>query len=103
MRNFLISTLSGIAMLALTACNIDPAQVVTAVQQACSIAVPVATIVTMLNLDPTMSVSAITNLICSGYKGALSERKLGAAAKGSKVEFVVFVNGQPVQVEATVQ
>ncbi len=105
-RNLL---LTGVAMAAMgmggtSSCSIDPAKVQEAIKTACGIAVTAATIAAIVGYDPTMSISAIVNLICSGYQTAKSAGKLGAEpAKGATVHFVVYVNGKPVDVEATVQ
>jgi hypothetical protein len=85
-------------------CAIDPVKVQDAIKTACGIAVTAATIAAIVGLDPTMSISAIVSLICSGYQTAKSAGKLGAEpTKGTTVHFVVYVNGKPVDVEATVQ
>lgn len=84
--------------------NIDPTAVINLIKVACGILVPAATIADILLKDPTMTASAIVNLICTGFMSAKASGKLGAEpAKGTTVNFVVYVNGKPVDVSAVVQ
>lgn len=106
-RNILLtgSAFAGMGMGGTSTCSsqIDPQTVITGIKTACGVAVTAATIATVLGLDPTMSVSAIISLICTGFQTAKESGKLGADLKsGAPVKFVVYVNGKPVEVEGTV-
>ncbi len=105
-RNILLTgvAFAGMGMGGTSSCNIDPAKVQEAIKTTCGIAVTAAAIAQIIGLDPTMSISAIVNLICSGFEAAKAAGKLGAEpTKGAEVHFVVYVNGKPVEVQATVQ
>lgn len=80
----------------LTACEVDPAKVVDAIKQGCGIAVVAASVADIIAKDPTMSITAITNLVCTGFKAAQATGKLGTAEGKS---FEVTVNGQPVTIK----
>ncbi len=97
------TALGGLALSACTNGSIDPNAVLAALKTACGIAVPAATILQIFNLDPTQSVSAIVNLICSGYQQtqAAAGQKGRKLAAGESVHFVVEVNGHEVDVTAT--
>ncbi len=97
-NTFIVITGAGLA--ACTNGNIDPVKIDALLKQACGIAVPLATIVEILHLDPTMSASAIVNLLCSGYTAQVAASKPALKA-GSSVEYDVVVNGKTVHVIAT--
>lgn len=90
--------------LALTACNnststgVDAAKVIDAIKSACGIAVVAASVADIIQKDPTMSISAITNLVCTGFKSANANGKLGSGPTAHRT-FDVVVNGQTVTVE----
>lgn len=105
-RNVLLAgvVLLGMGMGGSSSCSVDQQKVVDAIRMACGIAVPAATVAQIIGLDPTMSISAIVNLICSGYQTAKAEGKLGAEpAKNNTVVFTVYVSGKPVSVTGVVQ
>jgi hypothetical protein len=105
MRNALL-TGTAFASLGVAGCTnnqIDPAKVIDGIKTACGIAVTAATIVAIIGLDPTMSISAIINLVCTGFHSAQENGKLKATEKGATIHFPVTVNGKTVDVEAVVQ
>jgi hypothetical protein len=107
-RNMLLTgvAFAGMGMGGTSTCTsqIDPQKVIDLIKTGCGIAVTAATIAQIIGLDPTMSISAIVSLICTGFQTAKAAGKLGAEpAKGTTVHFVVYVDGKPVDVTATVQ
>ncbi len=81
--------------------NIDPVKVADALKAACGIAVPLSTIVAVINASIGGTIAGIVDLLCSGYHQALAG-KTGLAA-GTTVEYDVVVNGKTVHVVATKQ
>ena len=105
-RNILLAG-AGAAILPIVSCTngaIDPQKVADAIKTACGIAVPIATVTSIINAAVGATVQFIVDLVCTGYTTAKAANKLGAEpAKGSTVHFVVVVNGKPIEVDAVVQ
>jgi hypothetical protein len=105
-RRYLLVAAAVLPFAGCTNGQVDPQKVLDLLKGACGILVPLATIVEMLKLDPTLSASAIVNLICSGFKTAVAAQAAQgrlAATPGQTIEYDVIVNGKPVHVVATVQ
>ena len=99
---------SGLA-LALLGCSstgtIDPTAVANALKSGCGIAIPLATITTIINAAIGATLETIINLICSSFKASVAaSATLGAAplAVGGTHDFVITVNGKTIPVQATV-
>jgi|SRR5690349_5074250 len=99
--------LSGIPVLAVVGCSngqIDPQKVLDGLKAACGIAVPAATVVSIINAAVGSTVQSIVDLICSGYMSAQAAQVASGKAKaGPKdtVHFIVVVNGKQIEVDAT--
>ncbi len=113
-RNFtvLMTAVLGPITVPLTACTngqLDPQKIVDAIKNGCHIAVPLATIIAIINAAYGVTLQAIVDMVCSAYQSALQAKGLkGPLASGTEVEFVVTVtdkNGKQtsIPVKATVQ
>jgi hypothetical protein len=96
-----------LGMLGCTNGAIDPAAVAAALKGLCGIAVPAATIVTLINSVAGATVESVVALICSGYHSSVAAQTAagvlkGPLASGTTVNFVVIAGGKQVPVTATV-
>ena len=97
--------LTGAVVLPLVGCTngaIDPQKVADAIKSACGIAVPLATVTTIINAAVGATVQFVVDLVCTGYHSALAANKTTASA-GTSVKFPVVVNGKTIEVTAVVQ
>ena len=82
--------------------GIDPAAVAAALKGLCGIAVPLATIVAIINAAAGATVESIVSMICSGYHSALAAQKQGPMKPGTEVDIIVTVGGKQIPVKVTV-
>jgi len=107
MRNHLpIAALAALIALTMPSCTggqLDTTKVQDGIKTACGLAVTAASILSITQLDPTMSISAIVNLICSNFKQLQAAGKLGSGlASGTEITIPIEVKGQTVNVRGTV-
>jgi len=94
--------LGGAALAACTGGQIDPQKVLDGLKAACGIAVPVATVIAVINASVGPTVNGVVDLLCSGFKQSMAG-KLGTPMKeGTTADYVVVVNGKDIPVTATV-
>ncbi len=105
MRKLLLTTMMALTLAACTGGVVDPTKVQADIKGACGILVVAANIAEILKIDPTMSASAIVNLVCTGLQTASQPvpppTALLAQPQSNEVTFPVVVKGQTVVVHAT--
>lgn len=100
-RSFLLGA-STFALVACTNNQLDPHKIADDIKLACTIAVPLATITTIISAAVGMTMQGIVNMVCSAYHSTLQAKNLAAPASGTAVHFVVVVNGKTIPVDGEV-
>ena len=105
------SAATGDLLASCTSGQIDPAKIADLLKQACGIAVPVTTIVQVVNASIGATVQSIVDLLCSGYHATLAAHAAAAKsnnlaapaapASGAEVPYDVIVNGKVIHIVAT--
>jgi hypothetical protein len=99
------------AVIGLAGCTatggIDPAAVAAALKGLCGIAVPLATITSIINAAAGATVQSVVDTICSGFHSALAAQTQAGLLKGplksgTEVNIVVTVGGRQIPVTCTV-
>ncbi len=110
-RRKMTSFVGAAAVAGLAGCTagggIDPAAVAAALKGLCGIAVPLATITTIINAAAGATLEGIVSMICSGYHSALAAQTQAGLLKGplksgTEVNIVVTVGGKQIPVKCTV-
>jgi hypothetical protein len=114
-RRTLLGFALGFAAMPIVSCTstgtIDVQKVLDGLKVACGIAVPAATVTSIINASVGATVQSIVDLLCSGFHTtmaaeAMAAKKGGMAAPaplavGASVDYDVIVNGKPIHVVAT--